>query len=186
MSSNLIGTSDKELLKGGLFLPVMEGLRQSYFSHFEPGRRILQRLSLQDILFKNTQYITMLVATGFSSTEPSLKRIEKFWTITKKYPVRRLVIQSSYHIHRLKSLPSFVPKEDAEIAECSLYAEERMDSPLSVTNRVGLYPYLVDKSHVSPYALVIIRPDLYVVESKLIYTEADLEKAVARLGTIFN
>lgn len=187
MSSEMIGVSDKGLLQAGVFLPTMEGLRQSYTTHFESGRRLLQKMSLQDILHKNRDYVAMFVTTGFTSTEPSLQCAEAFWTAARKYPVRRLIIQSNYHVYRMKYLPDFISNDEMVdgMAEHAFYCEERMDSPLSVTNRVGLYPYLVHKPQASPHALVIIRPDFYVAETKLIYTKEDVEKALGYFDSIF-
>ncbi|ORE15576.1 hypothetical protein BCV71DRAFT_31791 [Rhizopus microsporus] len=178
--SKLLGTSDKGLIKAGHFLPDSEGLRQRTL---EKRTSLIRRLNLHEILIGTTQYTAILVATCPSQTKPRLDLLEKFWIHARPYPVKRIIVESSWHTH-FNQYPLFVLPQEEQDAQTSFYSEERMDSPYSITSRVGLLPLFPKYfDGPSPCVLVIVRPDLYVAQSKTVYNENDLVSALEYFKT---
>jgi hypothetical protein len=159
-------------------------LRKSHISKAHK-QRFIQRNSLHELLINNEKYVAIFVGTCLSESKPNTHLMEKFWKDTRAYPIRRLVIQSTWHSHYTKIFPKYVTKDEQDIAEESFYTEERMDLPISVTSRVGLLPLLNSylASSTPPSVLVIVRPDLYVAEAKLINNEIDLDEALKFLSS---
>lgn len=89
----------------------------------------------------------------------------------------------------MKFFPEYITEDEEHIAEESFYNEERIENPISITSRVGLYPlltsFLVD-SHAPPSVLVIVRPDLYVADSKVINNEKDLDDALKFFSSTYH
>jgi hypothetical protein len=186
-NSGIMGTSDKGLIQIGQFLPETGTLRRSILPKSKRPHRVIQRNSLHELLLGNENYTAILVGTCFSGQLPNNYLIEKFWKETRSYPIRRLVIQSACHCHLMGKYPDYVLKEEESIAEESFYSEERIDLPISVTNRVGLFPLLNSyfASEKPPSVLLIIRPDLYIAHSKLINNEGELDSALQFLSSTF-
>ncbi len=148
-------------------------------------QRLIQRNTIHELLIDNQNYTAIFVGTCLGGSKPNTHLMEKFWKDTRAYPVRRLIIQSAWHSHNMKIFPEYVTKDEREVAEESFYTEERMDLPISVTSRVGLLPLLNSylASSTPPSVLVIVRPDLYVAEAKLINNEIDLDEALKFLSS---
>lgn len=179
-TSDILGTSDKGLIVPGQFLPDTGNLRRSLLPKSKRPHRVIQRNSLREVLIGNETYTAVLVATCLPRQISNNDLIEKFWTSTRPYPMRRLVIQSACHCHMMGKYPKYVSKEEEYIAEESFFSEERVDLSISVTNRVGLFPLLnaYFASENPPSVLLIIRPDLYVAHSKLVSNENELNDAL--------
>jgi hypothetical protein len=184
--SKIMGTSEKGLLQVGQFLPDSGTLRKSIVPKSKLSRTI-QRQSIRELLVGNEKYTAIFVGTCFSGTLPNVDLIEKFWKDTRSYPIRRLVIQSTWHSHLMKYYPNYITKEEEDIAEESFYSEERIDLPTSVTNCVGLLPLLNSLFATAnpPSVLVVVRPDLYVAHVKTIGNGADLDNALKFLSNTF-
>lgn len=183
-ASKALGTSTKGLIQPGHFLPDSSTLRKSLMTKANK-QRLIQRNTVHELLIDNQNYTAIFVGTCFGGTKPNNHLIEKFWNDTRAYPIRRLVIQSAWHCHNMKYFPEYITKDEESIAEASFYTEERMDNPVSITNRVGLYSLLNSylASNTPPSVLVIVRPDLYVADAKLIRSETDLEDAIKYLSS---
>lgn len=185
--SKLMGTSDKGLIKAGAFLPDTGVLRKTFIAHKSHFLDRVERLGLRDILVRNTQYVAIFIGTCFPYHSPNMDLIEKFWKYTRAFPIRRIVVQSVWHIYQAKELPSFISKDEYEIAEHSFFGEERIDLPISLTQRVGLYPLLASFfASTKPASVVLfVRPDLYISQANLVNNEAELNSALAHLSSIF-
>lgn len=186
-SSNILGTSDKGLIEAGHFLPETGNLRKGILPKSKKPHKIIQRNTLRELLIGNENYTAIFIATCFQVQLPNDDLIEKFWTSTRSYPIRRLVIQSAWHSHVMGKYPKYVLKEEEAIAEESFYCEEKLDPSNSVASRVGLFPLLKAyfASEKPPSVLLIIRPDLYVAQSKIINNETELNGALEFLGSTF-
>lgn len=187
--SEIMGTSDKGLLQVGQFLPDSGSLRRSFVpkksNNYPP--RMIQRNTIRELLIGNEKYAAIFVGTCFSGSLPNLDLIEKFWKDTRKLPIRRFIIQSTWHSHLAKYFPDYIEKEEESIAEESFYNEEIIDLPISLTNRVGLLPLLnsLFAATKPPSVLCIVRPDLYVAHVKLINNESDLDNALSFFTNTF-
>jgi hypothetical protein len=173
-----LGTSDKGLIKVGDYLPDTGVLRKSIIPY---SKKRIERLSLGEILVGCDQYTVLFVGTCFSGTSPNIDMIECFWKSTAIYPVRRLVIESAWHCHLSGQFPKFVSKDERTIAEESFYSEERIDLTISVTNRVGLYPFL-PSSGKAPSVVLVVRPDSYIAHAKLVTSPAEVDEALEFLS----
>jgi hypothetical protein len=176
-----LGTSDKGLIKAGNYLPDTGVLRKSLVPC---SKKTIDRLSLGEILIGCHQYAVIFVGTCFSGTSPNLDMMQQFWKNTAVYPVRRLVIESAWHCHLSGRYPRFVTEVERAIAEESFYSEERIDLSISVTNRVGLYPFL-PSSGKAPSVVLVIRPDSYIAHAKLVTNTAELDEALKYLSDTF-
>lgn len=188
--SPILGKSDKGLIQVGQFLPDSGTLRKSIVPVVKSKSRprTIHRQTLREILIDNQKYTIILVGTCFAGTLPSIHLIEKFWKDTRRYPVKRIVIESAWHNHLPGKFPSYVTKDEELIAQESFYSEERMDSPISVTSRVGLYSWLASyfSSGAPPCVMLLVRPDLYVSHAKLVTNEAELDEVLEYVSTIFS
>jgi hypothetical protein len=187
--SPILGESDKSLIQVGQYLPDSGTLRKSIVpTRSKNRRRTIQRQTLREILIDNQQHTIVLVGTCFAGTLPNTHLIEKFWKDTRQYPAKRIVIESAWHNHHTGKFPDYVTKEEESIAEDSFYSEERIESPTSVTNRVGLYSWLASyfSSGTPPCVMLVIRPDLYVAHAKLVTNETELDHALEYVSTIFS
>jgi hypothetical protein len=185
-----LGESDKGLLEVGHYLPDSGTLRKSFVpaaSRSKNRPRTIQRQTLREILIDNQQHAIILVGTCFAGTLPNTHLIEKFWKDTRRYPAKRIVIESAWHNHHTGHFPDYITKEEESIAEESFYSEERMDPPISVTSRVGLYNLLASyfSSGTPPCVMLVVRPDLYVAHVKLVTNEAELDHAMEYVASTF-
>lgn len=182
-----MGTSDKGLVNVGDFLPDATAVKKSYIT--SRGReKSIQQKTLREIVSESNKYTVILVATCPSSVLPNTPVVEQFWKLTESYtPIKSLVVQSVYHNHFMRQLPSYIT--DAQAAEDSFYSEIRMDSPFSVTQRIGLYSYITSifgsSSALSPCALVVVRPDLYVAHAKIVNNVEELNESFKFVSSIF-
>ncbi|CAO3647085.1 unnamed protein product [Mucor hiemalis] len=178
-TSNILGTSSKGLIQPGQFFPESSTLRKSFVSKANK-QRLVQRNSIHELLIGSQQHAVIFIGTCLAGSRPNEHLMEKFWKNTRSYPIRRLVIQSPWHSHLMKFFPEYITKEEEAIAENSFYCEERIDLPISLTNRVGLYPMLTSyfATQQPPSVILIVRPDLYVAGAKLVYNEKDVESAL--------
>jgi hypothetical protein len=134
-------TSSKGLIEAGHFLPETATMRKSFIvSNNRP--RYIQRCSLRELLIDNQEFTVIFVASCLASTKPNVHLMEKFWKDTRSKPVRRLVIQSTYHSGTAGKLPDYITEEEAATAEDAFYSEENSNLSNSVSNRIGLYPLL--------------------------------------------
>lgn len=167
----------------------MGTLRKSYATEYSPG--MLQSKTLHEILSQNRNYTVILVSTSYSNYYPHDDLIQQFWTNTRGYPIRRLVIRSSWHVNQMKYLPEFIPEEEASIAKDSFYSELNMENSDSVTKKIGLEQFFSNRfltpsnDQIQPKALLFIRPDLFVASSKIIHNEQQLDEAIKYLDTLF-
>ncbi|KAI8370046.1 FAD binding domain-containing protein [Choanephora cucurbitarum] len=184
-TSGIIGSSDKGLIKAGEFLPYCGGLRKSIIPRHEAPNTI-QRYYLRDLFIRTNKYTALFLGTCPSSTSPDLSLLKKFWIDTRQLPIRRIVIQSSWHT-RQSSFPSWISEDEKEEAKQSFYTEEGFDRADSVSNHIGLYSiatsYFAGKK---PYSVVlIVRPDLHVAHAKLVQSENELDTALSFFSPMF-
>ena len=183
-NSNILGTSSEGLIEAGTFLPPTGTFRKSYVSQ-KNKPRTLERKTLREIFIGNHQFTAIFIGTCPAGYKPNVHLMEKFWKDTRGYPIRRLVIQSSYHSHVMKILPNYVDKDEEAIAEASFYSEEQLDVSISLTNRVGLMSwftsYFGDK--IPPSVVLMVRPDQYIAEAKLVKHEKDLDEALTFISS---
>lgn len=164
-------------------------LRKSYALKYTLG--MLQPKSLQEVISESNDYTLLFVSTSYSNYYPFEDLIKQFWISTRGYPVRRLVIRSSWHVNQMKYLPEYIKEEEASAALESFYSEISMESSESITKKVGLEQFFSNRflktsdTEIQPKALILIRPDLHVASSKIIYNEQELNKALAYLDSIF-
>ncbi|CAO3685926.1 unnamed protein product [Rhizopus stolonifer] len=178
--SNILGISDKGLIEAGHFLPNTGTVR---LRTFEKRTSQLKRLNLREMMIGLNKFSIIFIGTSPSGTNPNIQLIEAFWNLARPYPVKRIIVESSWHTH-FNRYPDFVLEEEKQ--DGSFYAEESMDSPVSVTKSVGLN-YLFPKytNGPTPSVLLFVRPDLYVAQSKVVYCQNDLEQALSYLDTLF-
>ncbi|RCH97760.1 hypothetical protein CU098_005566, partial [Rhizopus stolonifer] len=164
--SKILGISDKGLIQAGHFLPNTGTIR---LRTLEKRTAQLKRLNLREIMIGLNKFSIILIGTSPSGTNPNSQLIEAFWNLARLYPVKRIVIESSWHTH-FNRYPDFVLEEEKQ--DGSFYAEENMDSPVSVTKSVGL-SYLFPKytNGPTPSVLLFVRPDFYVAQSKVVYCQ---------------
>lgn len=187
--STILGKFDKGLLKPGQFLPNHDPLRRTVYPNASSSRNrfVVQRQTLRDILVLTDQTAVIYVGTRHPSTVSNQHIIEKFWTETRNLPVKRLIIQSTWN-SRLALHPRFILEGEKTIAEESFYNEERIDSPLSLTNQIGLLPFLSSKFSVErnpPGVLLVVRPDYYISQAQLIHDETELMSSLAYVSDMF-
>ncbi|KAI8084101.1 FAD binding domain-containing protein [Gilbertella persicaria] len=186
-TSDIMDTSDKGLTSVGEFVPDCGRLRKSIIPrHQKPG--LIQRYTLRDLVTFVQTYSVIFIGTCLPNQTPNMDLMEKFWKKTRKYPVKRLVIQSVWHVLRAGQFPSFVDmEEEQEEAKNSFFSEERMDSSISVTNVIGLYPLISSyfATPNPPSVLLVVRPDMYIAQSKFLNNESDLDNALKFLSTTF-
>ncbi len=181
-TSKILGTSDKGLIKPGYFLPDTEPLRQHKF-----GKRlgIIPRLNLRETLIQNDKFAVIFIGTCYSGANPNKDLMAAFWKYARSYPVKRIVVESSWHVH-FNHYPDFVLQQEEHDAQSSFYSEERLDSTLSLTSRSGLLSYFPKYlSGPTPSAVLFVRPDLYVAQSKIVYNKDDLKAAMEYLNVIY-
>ncbi|KAI7900236.1 FAD binding domain-containing protein [Cokeromyces recurvatus] len=187
--SNIMGISDKGLIQAGQFLPITDTLRKSIRLRHKSQCNIIQRLTLRDILIHNTSFVAVFIGTCLSSTLPNSALMEKFWKDMRAYhsKVRPIIIQSAWHNHVTGKYPDYITKEEYDLAEESFYSEEQINSPTSITQRVGLYPILSSyfASEQPPNVVLFIRPDLYIAQAKLVANEAQLEEVLKYLSSLY-
>ncbi len=182
--SKILGTSSKELIQPGQFLPDSGNLRRSLMSKANKQRHI-QRNIIHEILIDNKKCVAVFVGTCFSGSKPNTHLMEEFWKYTRSYPVRRLIVQSPWHSHDMKFFPEYILENERDVAEESFYCEEFMETSNSATSRVGLLPLLNSyfASSAPPSVLVFVRPDLYVAQARIIHNENDLDDALKFLSS---
>ncbi|KAI8887236.1 hypothetical protein K501DRAFT_242649 [Backusella circina FSU 941] len=183
-SSKILGTSDKGLIKVGEFFPDTVPLRKRFIPL---GESLIERRTFRSFLLNNHRFTLVLVNTSHSTNLPNEKIAKEFWTKSRSYPVRRIVIQSPWHTHTA-SKPDYVTKDEVQDADNGFYIEERIEDPISVSSRSGLLPllskYLNNDSQ--PSVLLMLRPDMYVTHARIIHNEADLESAYEYVDSVFN
>ncbi|KAI8975501.1 FAD binding domain-containing protein [Mycotypha africana] len=180
----ILGTSDKSLIQPGQFLPDTGNLRPVLIQH----NGALQRKTLREILIGQQNLSAIYIGTCPGASTPNRELLEKFWIATRRYSkcIHRLVIQSLWYSHLSNTLPEFVSEDEKLSEQNSFWCEERIDNPISLTNRVGLYSWLMSytASAIAPAVILIVRPDLYVVQARLVSNENELNSALAYFTTI--
>lgn len=188
-ASPILGKFDKGLLKPGQFLPNHDPLRRTIYPNASSSRNrfVVQRQTLRDILVLTDKTTVVFIGTRPPSTVSNQNIIEKLWKETRNLPVKRIIIQSTWN-SRLALHPSFILEEEKSIAEESFYNEERIDSPLSLTNQIGLLPFLSPKLTTErnpPGILLVVRPDYYISQAQLIHDEKELMSSLAYVQDMF-
>ncbi|KAI9475716.1 MAG: FAD binding domain-containing protein [Benjaminiella poitrasii] len=187
--SKFMGVSDKGLIQAGQFLPDTGTLRKSIIIRHKAPHKKIERLTLREALIDNKSFTVAFIGTCLSGTLPNWALMEKFWKDTRVYHpyVRRLVIESAWHTRLIGRYPKYITEDEYSIAEESFYSEERIDLPISVTNRVGLYPLLSSyfASEKPASVVLFIRPDLYIVQAKLVTNETQLDEALSYLSSLY-
>ncbi|GAA5816293.1 hypothetical protein MFLAVUS_009819 [Mucor flavus] len=185
--SKLIGTSDKGLILAGQYFPDTGPLRKSFFPKTGYSRTI-ERKSLREILVGNTEFVALFIDTCHSGTKPHTEQMEMFWTLTRNLPIRRIIVRSAWHCHSANVFPSFVTKEEESTAEESFYTEERIDLPMSVTNRIVSVPFYGSffAGNTKPCVVMILRPDLYIANAEIITDDnSTLEHSLKLFDSVF-
>ncbi|KAI8363941.1 FAD binding domain-containing protein [Blakeslea trispora] len=184
-TSGILGSSDKGLIKTGEFLPHCGVLRKSIIPRNEIPKTI-QRYRFRDLFVRMEKYTAVYLGACPSSVLPNLDLLKKFWIDTRQLPIRRVVIQSSWH-NRQSGFPSWINEDEKDEAKQSFYIEEAFDQVDSVSYHTGLYS--ISASYFAgskPYsAVLIVRPDLHIAHAKLVQNEADLDAALDFFSSMF-
>lgn len=118
-----------------------------------------------------------------------------FWKKAKelnaKNIVRPIVVESIWHVPEYR-LPDEIEKKLLKANEQNLFEEEsenfwieyhHPNSKETLSNLIGIGAETQSNSKEPPAALLLVRPDLYIVQSSLVQTESDIDRVLSFLKT---